>query len=281
MTTISEYNIFEENNNNKIIGYYPETINSSITFSGSNNILFCEKDVKLEDSKLHFAGNNSLIYLSSNPNPYKLFVNIYNDSVFHIGKNNYINKKMTIILSEHKHCFIGDNSAFSLNIWIRNADPHLIYKCSTKNRINESKSVYIGDHVWIGQDVILLKGTQIDSGSIIGAMSVVSGKRIPHNSTWAGNPCKQISDDVFWDSSSVHNWTYEKTQNSMNYSEYISKHKQGYNEDFWIYNFNSEECIDWDILEKQFSSPISALQKCQYLINLNEQKTKNRFVHTN
>ena len=280
MAITSENIICEMENNNKIIGHYPETINSSINFLGHDNILYCEKNVRLCDSKLTFAGNNSVIYLCSSSYPYKLSVDVYNDSVFHMGENNYISNTLSVILSEQKHCLIGDNGAFSDNISIRNADSHLIYKCSTKNRLNISKSIYIGDHVWIGQDARIFKGTQVDSGSIIGAMSVVSGKKIPHNSTWAGNPCKQIDEDIFWDSSCVHDWTQNETTKSMNYAEFISEYKHDCPENFGIYEFNTSEYLGWEDLENAFSSQSSSLDKCQYLIHLNECKTKNRFVHS-
>ena len=271
--------ICEMGNGNKIIGYYPKVNNSTITFIGENNILYCEQGVELVDSELRFEGNNSIIYLSSNRHKYKLYVRIFNNSVCFMGKDNYINQKLTIRLSEQKHCFIGDNGIISMNIVIRNADAHLIYSCSTGKRINESKSVFIGDHVWIGQDVRILKGAQIDSGSIVGAMSVVAGKRIMHNSSWAGNPCKLISDDVFWDITSVHDWTTEETAKSEMYSDYISAYKKGCSKDFWIYEYDSSECIEWCELEKKFSSELSAMEKCEYLIALKERKTKNRFVH--
>ncbi|MBD5518940.1 MAG: hypothetical protein HDR07_10835 [Lachnospiraceae bacterium] len=64
---------------------------------------------------------------------------------------------------------------------IRNSDSHLIYSCDDGNRINPPQSVYIGDHVWIGEMVRILKDTQIDSGSIVGVRSVVADKK-PHNS---------------------------------------------------------------------------------------------------
>lgn len=43
-----------------------------------------------------------------------------------MGKDNFIKKRMTVILSEQRHVFIGDQGMFSVGIWIRNADPHLI-----------------------------------------------------------------------------------------------------------------------------------------------------------
>ena len=53
--------------------------------------------------------------------------------------------------------------------------------------------------MWIGQHVYFLKGTQIGSGSIIGAKSLVAGKKIKSNTIYAGNPAKLIRKDVFYD----------------------------------------------------------------------------------
>lgn len=271
--------VYEEDNGNLIIGKYPELQNSTITFEGKNNVLYCEENVVLSDSELIFKGNNALIFLSSSRYKYKLSVKIYNDSVFHVGKNNYINQKMTAIISEQKHCFIGDDGMISINVLIRNADAHLIYSSVTGKRINATKSIYIGDHVWIGQDVRILKGTQIDSGSIIGVMSVVSGKKIPHNSAWAGNPCREIHKDIFWDRALVHHWDEERIEKSMNYSEYISEYKRDCHPDYWHYEFEQNQSVDWCSLEKIFSKKIPCIEKCEFLKQFSHNKEKNRFVH--
>ena len=188
-------------NGNRFEGIEPELENSKITIEGSNNILYCEENVKLVNSELIFHGSNSIIYLSSNKHIYYLFISLNNDNVFYIGKNNYFSGKFSVTLSEQKHCIIGNDCLFSFGIWIRNADPHLIYDINSKNRLNATKSIFIGDHVWIGQEAFLLKGTQIDSGSIIGARALVAGKKIPSNTVYGGNPCRNISKNVFWERS--------------------------------------------------------------------------------
>ena len=113
-----------------------------------------------------------------------------------------------------KNIFIGDNCLFSFGIWIRTADPHLIYDIKTYHRINPSKSVFIGDHVWIGQNSTLLKGSVVASGSIVGANSVVT-KVVPSNVVVGGNPCKIVRKNVFWDKHVVHNYTKKETKDSL------------------------------------------------------------------
>ena len=79
---------------------------------------------------------------------------------------------------------------------MRTADPHLIYNIVDNQRINHSRSIYIGDHVWIGQNAMILKGSSIHSGSVIGAMSLVAGKTIHSNSCWGGNPVRMLKENI-------------------------------------------------------------------------------------
>ena len=54
------------------------------------------------------------------------------------------------------------------------------------------KEVIIGENVWIGANVLILPGTEIEEGAIIGAGTVVSGK-IPKMAIVIGNPCQVVS----------------------------------------------------------------------------------------
>ncbi|MBT8376655.1 MAG: CatB-related O-acetyltransferase [Bacteroidia bacterium] len=59
----------------------------------------------------------------------------------------------------------------------------------TSNKFNETKSIQIGNDVFIGMNVVVLDGITIGNGAIIGAGSVVS-KDIPPYAIAAGNPIK-------------------------------------------------------------------------------------------
>ncbi len=264
---------------NQVRGTFPDLIDSKIVFKGKNNILYCEPGVTITGSELLFKGNNSLIYLGTNTSPYKLNVSIQNDMVFHMGRQNYINTPLNVYLSEQRHCFIGDNCLFAPDIIIRNADPHLIYDCVTKARINPTHSVYIGDHVWIGQEVVLLKGTRIDSGSIVGGRSVATGKPIPHNTVWGGSPAKQLEEGIFWNPTSVHAWRQEQTKASQNYADFVEMSNGDFEIDDGIFEYDESESIGFDQIDNQLNKEQTSLERCEYLIELNSKKTKNRFVH--
>ncbi len=55
----------------------------------------------------------------------------------------------------------------------------------------ESAPVYIGERVWIGENVTILPGACIGNGVVIGANSVVRGE-IPNNVIIAGVPAKIV-----------------------------------------------------------------------------------------
>ena len=92
----------------------------------------------------------------------------------------------------------GKDCMLSGNITLRTGDSHSILNKSTHKRTNRSRSIVIGDHVWIGNTVLIFKGVQIGSHSIVGGGSVVSGKMFPENSLIAGNPAVVVREDVDW-----------------------------------------------------------------------------------
>lgn len=252
--------------NNMFFGQYPVfKENTKIIFKGENNIFFCENNVVLENSSIVFSGNNSVVYLSKSKRVYKINLALRNNSVFYSGSDNYFNKAMEIIISEQKNVFLGSDGLFSYNICLRVADPHIVYSCKTKQRLNMSKSIYIGDHVWIGQDALILKGTQIGSGSIIGARAVVTGKKIQSNTSWGGVPAKQIANDVFFTNAVVHWYCDKETQESM----YLESDK-------FIYNKDSCQ-IRFDDIEKNLENLKIAKEKLKYLEEISEHIDKNRF----
>jgi acetyltransferase-like isoleucine patch superfamily enzyme len=62
---------------------------------------------------------------------------------------------------------------------------------------DEQIDIIVEDDVWIGYDCIVLAGTKIGKGSVIGARSVVTGI-IPPYSVYVGNKVikKRFSDDI-------------------------------------------------------------------------------------
>jgi len=81
---------------------------------------------------------------------------------------------------------LGENVKCGANTVITDSDWHL-----DDPRSGEPKAVSIGDNVWLGYGVIVLKGVTIGDNTVIGAGSVVT-RNIPANVIAAGNPCVVI-----------------------------------------------------------------------------------------
>ncbi|MGL6197839.1 MAG: acyltransferase [Lachnospiraceae bacterium] len=223
--------------NNIIVGT-PKLINTKIIFEGKGNILFFPKDgVTLKNSRLAFRGNNSVIFLSENYSIYLLNIDIFNNSIFYMGKNNYINNIITAIVAEQKNIIIGDDGLYSHSCCLQTSDAHTVYDCNTRERMNWSKSIYIGDHVWLGQHCLVLKGTKIGSGSIIGGMSVLSGKTIPSNCSFAGNPAKKLNNGIFFTKNCIYP-----------YNDLEMKKNRFFDSNNYVYKYNTETSLPFSTI---------------------------------
>ncbi len=92
---------------------------------------------------------------------------------------------------------IGDDCMFSALTIVRTSDAHSVLVDG--KRINRGKDVVVGDHVWVGYGANILKGTTIESHSIIGTQSVVAGLHVPEGSVAAGNPARIVKQGIDWD----------------------------------------------------------------------------------
>ena len=94
---------------------------------------------------------------------------------------------------------IGDNCLFSWGIKARTSDGHSIIDLESKQPINWPDDIEIGDHVWVSEDVKILKGAKIPKDCVIGASSVVTKKFSDSNCVIAGSPAKIVRTNVTWD----------------------------------------------------------------------------------
>jgi len=96
---------------------------------------------------------------------------------------------------------IGENTAIGGNTKILDNDFHPI-EAETRNKLLMDKNggnsdlvpakpIKIGKNCFIGCNAIILKGTELGDGCVVGAGAVVSGK-FEANSVIAGNPAKVI-----------------------------------------------------------------------------------------
>jgi acetyltransferase-like isoleucine patch superfamily enzyme len=106
-----------------------------------------------------------------------------------IGEGTYINRNVfldaTELIQIGKQCGIGPGC------YITDHDHGLDPKLAPLEQVLISQPTYIGDRVWIGANVTILKGVTIGDDAVIGAGSVVT-KDIPPQAIAVGNPAKVI-----------------------------------------------------------------------------------------
>lgn len=89
---------------------------------------------------------------------------------------------------------IGKECAIARDVIIRSYDGHKILG----GKKECSASIYIGNHVWIGQRAIILKGVNIGDGAIIAAGAIVT-KDVPSHSLVAGVPARVVRENISWE----------------------------------------------------------------------------------
>lgn len=112
-------------------------------------------------------------------------------AIVEIGSGAIINNNFTLIcdISSIK---IGKNTLIGSNVTILDSDFHSIAPESRKvNGMQKFAPIVIGENVFIGDRVIILKGVKIGNDSVVAAGSIVI-KDVPERSVVAGNPARIV-----------------------------------------------------------------------------------------
>ena len=182
---------------------------NKIKISGNNNIIYVGKNSILRDCNIFIKGNNNILYIGDDCVVNNTSIILDNEGAeIKIGNKTSIAKAQIVSLEPYK-IEIGEDCMLSYDIEIRNTDSHKIYDKNTNQRINEGNSVNIGNHVWLGMRVIILKGVTIEDNSIVAGGSIVT-KDVKSNTIVSGSPAKQIKENIYWTREEVMQYKIEE-----------------------------------------------------------------------
>lgn len=113
------------------------------------------------------------------------------------GRGSTSNGTDIVVAGANRSVTIGRDCMFSSGIWIRTSDMHGIIDVGSLRVTNVPQDVALGDHVWIGQDTLILKGTSVGEGSVVGARSLVNAN-LPRCVLAVGSPARIIKSGTTW-----------------------------------------------------------------------------------
>jgi acetyltransferase-like isoleucine patch superfamily enzyme len=96
-----------------------------------------------------------------------------------------------MLKSEGAGIRVGRNSLFGAHVEIFDSDFHDLHPARRRDGKPKMAPVDVGDNVFVGMGVKILKGVTIGSDSVIGAGAVVSSS-IPSGVVAAGNPARVV-----------------------------------------------------------------------------------------
>lgn len=195
--SLVKYIIYRIQGINNIIKIHNSKVTkTSFSFSGNNNSVIFSDKANIYYTNINVVGDNNIISFNGCSGIISLILRGNNCNVT-IGKNSTMETCYMVCMGQENSITIGNDCMFSGNVEIWNSDTHLITDMEGHG-INQSKPIIIGNHVWLGKGVKVLKGVNIGHNSVIGMGSIVT-KNIMDNSIAAGNPARIIKNNIKWE----------------------------------------------------------------------------------
>ncbi len=146
-----------------------------IGIDGDNNRVIVFKGTYLRNVEIIVQGDNHLV---------------------EIGDGVEIGGANIVCCGEKSKIIIGEESLLASGIDIKSCDGHSIYQDGKV--INNSRDIIIEKHTWIAQDVTMLKGVILRSGSVVGMRSLLTSGEFEADSIIAGFPARVLKKGIQW-----------------------------------------------------------------------------------
>jgi len=197
VAVIREFQDYSDERGNVIVGKASACAKSFIDFTAENCRIEIGDGVSFLNAKIRMTANNGLLRIGRQ-SAIKNSIRVGLDSAVLIGERLSCTGGGKISAAEGTVVTIGDDCMFAVSFDIRSDHAHPIFDRETGLRVNESKSLSIGDHVWLGPHALIYPGAEVGEGCVIGARSLVTGP-IPPHSIAVGVPARVTRRNIVWD----------------------------------------------------------------------------------
>ena len=185
----------------------------SITINGNNNKVVIELPANFVNTAIVIDGDNNKFSLKTTKHRTIRHTTFGLDggSEITVGSGLSVYRDVHVVAKNGKNISIGDECMFAREIMIRNNDGHVILDRTTGELLNAPENIVIGDNVWIGARVMILKGPDLllaaafsffladdGNGSVVGAMAMVNKKFDEEHVLIAGVPAKVVRTNIEW-----------------------------------------------------------------------------------
>ncbi|WP_160936922.1 acyltransferase [Teichococcus coralli] len=147
---------------------------------------------------LAVSGADNCLVLGDTEGKVALRLTVRGDNcLFLAGAGMSANEANILLQGEGRSIVIGDDCMASSGVAIRNSDSHAIIDLEAAEQVNPPRDVEIGEHVWLANGAVVLKGVRIGAGCIVAARALVS-RDLPPCCLGAGMPARVIRRGVTW-----------------------------------------------------------------------------------
>ncbi len=175
----------------------PDSINGRVIVHGSHNAVHIQREHASQNVHVEVHGTGSVVEIGAGCTLGHLHVYTWSNGAVRLGDFVSVSGLVRLMVHEPAGITIGRDCLISGGTDITVSDMHPIFDLETDERINPAASVHLGEHCWIGQNSLILKGAQIGDGCVIGAHSVVTGS-IANNCLAVGSPAKVVRAGIYW-----------------------------------------------------------------------------------
>lgn len=166
--------------------------------SGSGNRIVIGDFSVLKDVSIYISGKNNTVIIGSwcHLNGTEICMEDSGNTL-KVGEKTRFLGKTHLAAIEGTAITIGENCLFSSDVHFRTGDSHSILDREGR-RINASRDITLGDHVWVGTRVMCLKGAEVAPRSVLAAGALVTGQFRQSGCILAGVPAKVVKTDIDW-----------------------------------------------------------------------------------